>query len=112
VPTHVRSLKPKGQYWTDQRLALGGNSDIKYELWDGRIMTMPPAKPGHGMVTSRLMAALGHHIYESKLDELFDGQPGFRLSLEHCFEPDISFVSNERLKVALPQGLARIFVGI
>ena len=105
APTRVRALKPKGEYWTDaELLALGESSDLKYELWDGEIIAMPPAKPRHGMVIARLIAALGAHIYDRKLGELFDGQTGFRLSIEHCYEPDVSFVSNERLKLILPSG--------
>ncbi len=111
VPTLVRSLAPKGEFWTDaELLALGESSDIKYELCDGKIIAMPPAKPRHGAVIARLMAALGHFVYEHKLGELFDGQTGFRLSLEYCYEPDISFVSYERMKLILPAaGLDALF---
>src|SRR5687768_14087440 len=91
VPTLVRSLRPKGELWTDaELLALGESSDIKYELCDGKIIAMPPAKPRHGAVIARLMAALGHFVYEHRLGEMFDGQTGFRLSVEYCYEPDIS----------------------
>lgn len=101
----ARSLKPKGEIWTDSELlALGSNTDVKYELWDGKIIAMPPAKPRHGMVIARLICFLGAHVYEHKLGQLFDGQTGFRLSLEYCYEPDISFVSNDRLKTILPHG--------
>jgi Uma2 family endonuclease len=105
-----RSLKPKGAFWTDAELfALGANTDVKYELWDGKIIPISPARPKHGAVIARLSYHLGAHIYENKLGELFDGQTGFRLGIQHCFQPDISFVSGERMKLILPQGLEGMF---
>ena len=111
VPTRVRSLKPNGEYWTDSELlALGESSDIKYELCDGEIIAIPPAKPRHGMVISQLIYLLGCHVYEHKLGKIFEGQTGFRLSFEHCYEPDVSFVSNDRMKLILTdEGLDGLF---
>ena len=108
---HECALKPKGTYWTDvELLALGESSDIKYELCGGKIIAMPPAKPRHGMVITRLTAALGAHVYDHRLGELFDGQTGFRMSFEYCYEPDVSFVSHERMKLILPAtGLDGLF---
>ena len=99
-----RSLIPTGEYWTDDELlALGANTDVKYEIWDGKVIAMPPAGLKHGAIISQLMYLLGTAVYEHKLGRLFDGQTGFRLSFEHCFEPDISFVTRERLKLILTQ---------
>jgi Uma2 family endonuclease len=105
-----RSLKPKGAFWTDtELLALGANTDVKYELWDGKIIAMSPARPKHGAVIARLSYHLSAHIYENNLGEVFDGQTGFRLGIQHCFQPDISFVSCERLKLILPHGMEGMF---
>jgi Uma2 family endonuclease len=105
-----RSLKPKGAFWTDAELfALSANTDVKYELWDGKVIAISPARPKHGAVIARLSYYLGAHIYENKTGEIFDGQTGFRLGLQHCFQPDISFVSRERMKLILPQGLEGMF---
>ena len=99
------ALRPRGEFWTDRELfALGESSDTKYELWDGKIIAMPPARPKHGFVILQLAYYLNAYLHEHRSGKLFDGQTGFRLSIEHCFEPDISFVSNERLKVILPSG--------
>jgi Uma2 family endonuclease len=106
----ARSLKPKGAFWTDtELLALGANTDVKYELWDGKIIAMSPARPKHGAVIARLSYYLGAHIYENKLGEIFDGQTGFRLGTQNCFQPDISFVSRERMKLILPHGMEGMF---
>jgi Uma2 family endonuclease len=96
-------LEPRGELWTDHELlALGKDTETKYELWNGKVISMPPAGIKHGIVIARLMAYLGIHVQEHKLGELLDGQTGFRLSVEDCFAPDISFVSRERLKLIQP----------
>lgn len=107
----ARSLKPKGKFWTDEELlALGANTDVKYELCAGKIIAMPPAKPRHGAVISQLSYLLGCHVYEHKRGKLFDGQTGFRMSFEYCYEPDVSYVSHERMKLILPAtGLDGLF---
>ncbi len=88
--------------WTDEKLMALQPAEYKHELWFGEIITMPPAGAEHGKVIMRLAIAMGAHIYENNLGEIFDGQTGFRLSLDLCFAPDISFVSKTRLKLILP----------
>lgn len=63
---------------------------------------MSPAGAGHGDVTARLTTALGGFVYRRRLGLIYDGQTGFRLSIDFCFCPDLSFVSHERLKLILP----------
>lgn len=105
------AIRPRGEFWADSELlALGANTDNKYELWDGRILAMPPGGLRHGAIIARLLTAVAAHVYERKLGEVFDGQTGFRLSVDHCFEPDIGFVSRERLKVIAPN-LDKLFHG-
>ncbi len=95
--------KQRGGVWTDDELLqLGADTDTKYELWDGKVIALPPAGLVHGAIIGRLLTAVGNHVYEHKLGEVFDGQTGFRLGIDHCFEPDISFVSRRRMKVILP----------
>ncbi len=83
-------------------MALGGQDGRKHELWHGKIVTMPTAGAEHGDVIARLLIAIGTHVYANKLGRVYDGQTGFRLSLEFCFAPDISFVSHERMALILP----------
>ena len=108
----VPSLKSRAGIWTDAELLALGESSIKYELWDGKIIAMPPAKPLHGIIITRLTCQLGVHVGAKNLGHLLDGQTGFRLSIEHCFEPDIAYVSHRRMKTILPHGdLNGIFHG-
>ena len=89
--------------WTDDELmTLDSKYGRKHELWHGRIITMSPAGAGHGDVVVRLTAALAAHVYEHRLGLVYDGQTGFRLSVDFCFCPDLSFVGHERMKLILP----------
>jgi Uma2 family endonuclease len=89
--------------WTDDELlALSAPDGRKRELWFGRVITMSPAGPEPGDVIMRLAGSLTAHVYTHKSGRLYDGQTGYRLSLDLCFAPDLSFVSNERLKVIRP----------
>jgi len=63
---------------------------------------MSPAGPEHGEVIVRLTVALGAYVQRHKLGRVYDGQTGYRLSLDLCLAPDLSFVSNERLKIIRP----------
>ncbi len=94
---------PPTRIWTDDELmALDSKDGRKHELWHGRIVTMSPAGAGHGDVIMRLAAVLAAHVYEHRLGLVYDGQTGFRLSVDFCFCPDLSFVSHERAKLILP----------
>lgn len=103
TPVPRPELRPRGEFWTDDELLeLGSADDLKNELWNGKIITMPPGGARHGDVIIRLASAIAVHVYEHRLGRVYDGQTGFRLSTDYCFEPDISFVSNERIKLILP----------
>ncbi len=94
---------PIKEIWTDDELmALDSKDGRKHELWRGRIVTMSPAGAGHGDIIMRLAAALATYVYEHRLGLVYDGQTGFRLSIDFCFCPDLSFVSHERAKLILP----------
>ena len=102
-PAFAMKTASATRIWTDDELmALDSNDGRKHELWHGRIVTMSPAGAGHGDVIVRLTAAVATHVYEHRLGLVYDGQTGFRLSVDFCFCPDISFVSHERAKLILP----------
>ena len=99
----VERLQPKGEFWTDDELlTFGALDDSKYELWNGKIISMPPAGVQHGDVIARLIAVIAAHVYAHHLGRVYDGQTGFRLSTDYCLARDVSFVSKERLKFILP----------
>ncbi|MCS6938979.1 MAG: Uma2 family endonuclease [Roseiflexus sp.] len=83
-------------------MALDGKDGRKHEVWHGKIVTMPPAGAEHEDVIARLLTAIGSHVYANKLGRVYDGQTSFRLGLEFCLSPDLSFVSHARLALILP----------
>lgn len=92
-------FRPKGEFWTDDELVrLTSLTDLRFELCDGEIVAMPSMGSQHRDLIARLLTAIGNHVYEHKLGRVFDGQTGFRLGVDHCFAPDISFISKERYK--------------
>jgi Uma2 family endonuclease len=60
---------------------------------------MCPAGYEHGDVISVLSHALASVVYENKLGRIYDGQTGYRLNVDNCYCPDISFVSRRRFKL-------------
>lgn len=97
-------VRPRGAVWSDDELLKLGsaNTDIKFELRDGEIIAMPPAGHRHGAIIARLLTAVTSHVETHKLGLTLDGQTGYRMSLQHCLAPDLSFVSRERFKLLLP----------
>jgi len=98
-------MKPPSstKIWSDDQLMALHDDGLKHELWNGRIVTMSPAGGGHGFIIARLCAALTNHVDRRKLGAVFDGQTGFRLSVDFCFSPDLSFVRRRRLKLLWPE---------
>jgi len=81
---------------TDEELMALPEDGYKRELIEGKIV-MSPAGSEHGRQIMRFSYALGSHVYDNKLGELFDGQTGFRMSTGDVLSPDLSFVSTARL---------------
>jgi Uma2 family endonuclease len=97
----VRTLT-QNKIWTDDQLLALDRDGRKHEVWFGKVVTMPPAGSEHGDIIVRLIVAIGTHVARHKLGKVYEGQTGFRLGPDHCFEPDVSFVTKERLKLILP----------
>jgi len=88
--------------WTDNQLMALDRDGRKHEVWFGKVVTMPPAGWEHGDIIVRLIVAIGTHVARHRLGKVYDGQTGFRLGPDHCFEPDVAFVSTARIRLILP----------
>jgi len=73
------------------------NDDLKHELNEGELITMPPPKPRHGDCQVRLAAALVEFVSSRGLGAVYT-ESGYRLTPHTVRGPDISFVSNARLQ--------------
>lgn len=69
-------------------------ADLPHELWRGVLRLVTPAGGAHGSVCSRLLAAMGRHVYGHDRGELFTEATGFLLDRDPdtvaC--PDVAFV--------------------
>jgi Uma2 family endonuclease len=86
--------------WTDAQLEALPKNGYKYELLDGQLI-MSPVHANHGMVCMRIGSRLFQFTEAHKLGQVYDSSTGFRLSNDLLLSPDVSFVSNARLKKIL-----------
>jgi Uma2 family endonuclease len=99
--TEVKTLSQE-KIWTDDALLALDHDGQRHELWLGKVVTMTPGGAEHSGTALELATAMNLHVRQHRLGRVFEGQAGYRLSVRDCLAPDISFVSNERLKLILP----------
>jgi Uma2 family endonuclease len=68
-----------------------------YELIHGRIVMTPPAGFGHGSTEATLVYRLSEHVVDRRLGRILGSSTGYDLPSGDTLEPDVSFVSAERL---------------
>ncbi|MFH2010085.1 MAG: Uma2 family endonuclease [bacterium] len=93
-------LKKAGRPWTIADLMALADDENHYELVRGELMMMSPASPRHGRYASRLVSALGTHVEQDDLGEVYTAEPGFVLHQEPepvVRAPDIAFVRKDRI---------------
>ncbi len=75
------------------------DDDMRHELINGELITMPPPGTPHGRITVRLLAPLSQFVLDHELGEVYD-YSGFHLTVnpDTVLGPDISFISIQRLK--------------
>jgi Uma2 family endonuclease len=83
--------------WVEHR----PRADINhYELIQGRIVMTPPAGRLHASIEAALVHLLREHAVATRLGTVFGSSAGYNLSSGDTVEPDVSFVSRERLAAA------------
>jgi Uma2 family endonuclease len=83
--------------WTDEELETLPRNGHKYELLDGDLI-MSPVYENHGAVCVEIITLIGVFVRRHKLGKVYDSSTGFRLTGDLLLSPDVSFVSNARLK--------------
>jgi Uma2 family endonuclease len=75
------------------------DEDLRHELINGELITMPLPKLPHGRIEARLGAPVTQFVLDHDLGEVFTNS-GFQLTWnpDTVVGPDISFVSKERLE--------------
>lgn len=69
----------------------------RHELIKGELLTMPPPKFEHGVVSANLVMILGQHVRANRLGQICT-ETGYYLERDPdtVLGPDVSFVSNDR----------------
>jgi Uma2 family endonuclease len=70
-----------------------------YELRNGKIEFMASPIPSHQDISMRLSAFLGMHVLTHNLGKLFAAPMDTQFTEHDTFQPDLLFISNERLGI-------------
>ncbi len=96
MTTEVKKVIDLGQSYTVEEFeALPGDGN-RYELVRGKIVKMPSTGDEHGTILDELYAALRAYVKANKLGKLWF-TTGFKLSDDTEFEPDLMFITADRV---------------
>ena len=73
--------------------------DERYELIEGDLLMAPAPIPNHQRISGRLDFALRLFVIEKELGEVFYAPCDVYLDAENVVQPDILFISKERLNI-------------
>ena len=78
------------------------DDDLRHELINGELITMPLPKLPHGRSATRLGVPLAQFVLENELGEVYISDIGYQLTWnpDTVLAPDVTFVSKERLEQA------------
>jgi Uma2 family endonuclease len=71
----------------------------RYEILDGDLYVTPSPTARHQRVSRNLFMSLGQHVRDNGLGEVFFAPLDVILAEESIAQPDILFISNERLPI-------------
>jgi len=75
------------------------SDDKRYELIEGELLVTPSPTPKHQRISGRLEFKLRRFIAENNLGEIFYAPCDVYLDDENVVQPDIMFISKERLNI-------------
>ena len=70
--------------------------DLRHELDEGELITMPPTSDEHGDVACEIAFRLRGHAKQHSLGRVYTADVGFVLAGETVRAPDVAFVHKER----------------
>ncbi|MDO8141240.1 MAG: Uma2 family endonuclease [Candidatus Brocadiales bacterium] len=73
--------------------------DKRYELINGELIMTPSPIPNHQRISGKLEFVLRKFITENNLGEVFDAPCDVYLDNENVVQPDILFISKDRLDI-------------
>ena len=97
--------KPRTRLTVQDYLAIPEDDENRYELIDGELYMAPGPSWDHQSGSFNLTLALGSFVSENRLGVIRYSPLDMYLSDVDVFQPDIVFISNERLGIIHPDGL-------
>lgn len=87
------------QLMTAEELLKLPRGSSRYELVNGELKQMSPAGHTHGRIAARLRVALGQHVEEHNLGEVYAAETGYQLrsNPDTIRAPDVSFIRLARV---------------
>ena len=73
--------------------------DERYELIEGELLMTPSPVMRHQRISRKMLIAIDNHVTDNDLGEVFDAPSDVYLDNENVVQPDILFVSKERLDI-------------
>ena len=73
--------------------------DKRYELVNGELIMTPSPTPNHQRISGKLEFVVRKFVTENNLGEVFDAPCDVYLDDENVVQPDILFVSKDRLDI-------------
>ena len=73
--------------------------DERYELIEGELLMTPAPLMRHQRISRKMLIAIDNHVTDNDLGEVFDAPSDVYLDNENVVQPDILFVSKERLDI-------------
>jgi len=73
--------------------------DERYELIEGELLMTPAPVMRHQRISRKMLIAIDNHVTDNDLGEVFDAPSDVYLDNENVVQPDILFVSKERLDI-------------
>jgi Uma2 family endonuclease len=78
------------------------DDDLRHELINGELITMPLPKLPHGRAATHLGVPLAQFVLDNDLGEVYIGDIGYQVTWnpDTVLAPDVTFVSKQRLEEA------------
>ena len=97
-------MRSRIRYTYQDYLAIPEDASRRYEIVDGELFVMPAPRARHQQVIVNLVRILGNLALSPRLGEVFVAPITVHLHDEGVVEPDVIFVSTDRLGIVDPEG--------
>ena len=96
---------PRVRLTVQDYLDIPEEDENRYELIDGELFMAPAPTWEHQRAKGKLFRVFEDFVYANELGEVIDAPLDMYLSDGDVFQPDIAFISNERLDIIRSDGL-------